>query len=461
MQKCKSHEQNKDIDYVNVIDSLSDENKIPRMAIVGEAGVGKTTLLIKIAYDWAFGKHLTDIDLLFYVPLREMPNCLADILEIYTYRGICLNSSKVNDFVKSNPRKVMFLLDGLDEYDRDIKEAGEMNTITAVIRGDEYRQCPVIVTTRPWRAHQITSTPSIDLKYSRIEVTGFKRKDVKEYIRKFFDNDSESAKSLLPLVTDDSLVAQHMTPYPIFCSMLCNMWKKVSRREIIQSLETFSQLLEEMVSSLTEHWLSKVDFRDYRKRHKESLMKIGKVALDGLLNKTLVFTSRSFEDCMDAMNTCCEIGLLSSEESFALKGKEKQRDEINVLFPHKLFQEYLAGLYLANLLVDPAQHEIVKEKILVDHEEFRYLLYFTVAHAKDVGHGRDALIRSICDVVRNIEFIMDIAFESHDEKALSPIINFIHENCTELKLSQRIQMLQKHTWSGYKFTFTFCGAEMV
>ena len=262
------------------------------------------------------------------------------------------------------------------------------------------------------------------------------------------------------VVTDDSLVAEHMTPYPIFCSMLCNMWKKVSKRELIQSLATFSQLMEEMVSSLTEHWLTKVDFREYRKRHKECLMKIGKVALDGLLNHKMVYTTRSFEDCMDAMNTGCEIGILSSQDSFALKGKGKDRDETNVLFPHKLLQEYLAGLYLAHLLIDPAKRTIMG-RVLEDHEEFRYLLYFTVAHAKDVSHCRDDLIQSICRVVGSEEFIMDIAFESHDKTALSPIVNFLHDNCMELRLSQRLQMLQKHTWLGYKFTFAYCGEDMV
>ena len=439
------------------------EDTIPRFAFVGEAGVGKTTLLNKIALDWALDKHLTKIDLLLFVPLRELENCtvLGDILDIYVSRGIDLNRSKVEEYVRSYPKKVMLLLDGLDEYDGNIREADPTNKMIGILRGDELKQSPVIVTTRPWRAIQITTTPTIDLRYSRIEVHGFTTKDVKEYVNRFFEHDSASAKGLIPMMTDDSLVANHMAPYPIFCSMLCNMWEKVSRRETIRALETFSQLLEEMVYSLTEHWLSKTSFREYRKRCNESLKQIGKVAFEGLLSNKLVFTEESFDEHKDAMKTGCEIGVLSSEKRFAQKKLQTQRGQIDLCFPHKLFQEYLAGLYLAHLLVDPGQLAFIQDKLLPNYDQFRYLLYFTVAHCREVGHCRDKLIQAMCVLVEDSHFIMDIAFESHDELALPPIIDFLDKTCTHLRLSQRLQMLEKHTWSGYMFTLASRGSKMV
>ena len=68
-----------DITYEHVFQILANEETITRIAFLGEAGVGKTTLLSKIAYDWAMDKHLIDVELLFFVPLREIQQPCAPV----------------------------------------------------------------------------------------------------------------------------------------------------------------------------------------------------------------------------------------------------------------------------------------------------------------------------------------------------------------------------------------------
>ena len=146
----------------------------------------------------------------------------------------------------------MFLFDGLDEYKRDIKLATPKDDLIQIMRGDKFKRAPVIVTTRPWRAEQITSVEQINKKYKRMRVEGFTKQGVQEYIKKFFKLDMDSAESLIYLTTEGSLVAQTMAPYPIFCCMLCHMWKwlKESERDRIRKLETFSELTQEMINAL-------------------------------------------------------------------------------------------------------------------------------------------------------------------------------------------------------------------
>ena len=436
---------------------------ISRIAVIGEAGVGKTTLLAKVAYDWSQGKHLTDIDLMWFVPLREVEKGMQikDILQIYISRGIDLDRNKVEEYMRVNQGRVAFLLDGLDEYVGDINFPDPTDSLIGIMRGDEFKRSPVIVSTRPWRADQLSNTPTLDLRYSRVAVKGFEKKDIKDYITKFFIDEPESAKGLVELVSEDSLVSKHMTPYPLFCCMLCNMWKQENRREAIRTLETFSQLFEEMIYSLSEHWMAKSSFRDYRKRCKDSLKQIGKVAFGGLLNDKLVFQEQAFEDCTDALKTGCQIGVLSSEKRFAQTENEDALADI--LFPHKLFQEYLAGIYLSSLyFVDQPQFwRLIEDKVLKDYEKFRYLLYFTVAHCNEPGHGGKELIDRICNDITDQEFIVDVAFECHKEQAVGAALKYLHENCTYLKLSERCQIIDKHTWSGYMHLFGLRGFEMV
>ena len=463
--KDTNNEKHHDMSYEQIFQILADTETITRLVFLGEAGVGKTTFLSKIAYDWAVGKHLVDIELLFFVPLREIQQTmpLGDILQRYASRGMDFDSKRVEEYVRGNQRKVLLLLDGLDEYSEDIRHENLANALIGIIRGDKLKNTPVFITTRPWRAEQITSTPKIRLRYSRIVVRGFQKKDVKEYINKYFQNHRDSAKGLIKLMTGDSLIATNMAPYPIFCCMLCNMWKEEFKRGRIQILETFSQLFEEMISSLIEHWLSKNSFRDYRRRCNDSFKQVGRVAFEGLLINKLTFTDDNFEGNTEAMKTGCEVGVLSAENRFEQIDHESKHPKINVSFPHKLFQEYLAGIYLASLyLAEPTQFwKYVNDRVLPRYQEFRYLLYFTTAHGKEPGHAGKALMDAICEQVDNEEFIADIVFEFHSELALTPAAKVFRQRCTQLKLSQRLQLLEKHTWSGYMYILAYCGRETV
>ena len=456
----QTSESYREMSYEKVIEVLESNKK--RIAFLGEAGVGKTTLLIKIAYDWALGNCLQDIELLLYVPLRElsMVKCLADILEVYSSRRIEINAKKVEQYVKSNQRKAMLLLDGLDEYDLEISNEDQTDALLRFIRGEDIKDTPIIVTSRPWRGDQVINVQNE--RYLSVLVKGFSKEDVKLYIKKFFGNDLGSAKGLIQLLTEDSLVAKNMAPYPIFCSMLCNMWKETKSREKIKTLQTFSQLFEEMVSSLTAHWLSKHSFREYRRECDKSLMQIGKVAFDGLLSNKHTFSEKVFEGCKEAKKTACEIGVLSTGRQLGLDECEIVGERAYFSFPHKLFQEYLAGLYLSTLyLEDSAEfHKLIQDKVLTDYQKFRYLLYFTLSHGKETGRGGKALMKAICERVDDQEFVMDVAFESHDKRVIAPAIEFVNE-LTRLRLWEDLQLLHHHTWSGYMHVLGLCGQEMV
>ena len=457
------------IDYSKIFEILKDKHGKSRMAFLGDAGVGKTTLLVKIAYDWAMGHHLSEIELLFFVPLRAIQTCahIGDITKACIPRTFPIKSRKVDNYIRANQRKVMFLLDGLDEYHGDIKKANPVDVLIGVMRGDDLQKAPVLVTTRPWRAEQITSIKHINKRYTRVVVEGFKKDDVKVYISKFFEADSESSDSLIHLMTEDSLVAETMAPYPIFCCMLCHIWTEKFRREAILKLQTFSQLFDEMIDSLIEQWLSKDIFKNHRKCALDTLRQIGQIAYEALLTKQLIFTEQEFTNSPDSMHIGCEVGVLSSEKGFLAQQAEKNPEHKSVSFPHKLFQEYLSGLYFASIYdVDPTQFaDILKDTILSNYKEFRYLLYFTAAHGKRLGNAGKALMESLCTEVKDEAFIVDVAFECHDEAAIAPVIELFNQK-QEVKLysgnyTGYIALSSKHTRSGCMYTWAVCCRNLV
>ena len=492
------HEEPVPVPYDELFKILASEYGKSRTAFVGEAGVGKTTLLAKIAYDWAMGNRLQDVELLFFVRLRQIQQCknISEFLSTYIFSdAVEICSEKLYKFIRTHQREIMFLLDGLDEYkgDMTVECTDDDDDLIQIIRGDKFQRASIIVTTRPWRAEQITSIDTINKKYRRISIKGFTEDGVQEYIRKFFSNDTVSAECLILLSMMHNLVAETMAPYPIFCCMLCHMWKWLteSKRERIRKLETFSQFITEMINALIEQYASKLkdekeSLKDCQTRCKESFERIGEVAFRGLLVRQLAFDAENFQECMDAMQTGCEVGVLSSKKNIA-PSDVRQRDGTKhiseVSFPHKLMQEYLAGYYLASLYrKNPQEFEkLLKEKVLDKYDEFRYLLYFTVAHGKrDVQAGRH-LMEFLCkslgrnmtnttstsDLVLNrsnvvnshVDFLVDVAFECHDEEAIRPVCNLLRR--VEYISLGRDTRWNKHMWSGYMYAFAACDIQPV
>ena len=108
---------------------------------------------------------------------------------------------------------------------------------------------------------------------------------------------------------------------------------------------------------------------------------------------------------MDAMQTGCEVGVLSSKKKFAhsdTRQKDGTEHISEISFPHKLMQEYLAGYYLASLYREnPTEFEkLLKDNnVLEKYKEFRYLLYFAVALGKGDGRAGIRLLKYLCEVL--------------------------------------------------------------
>ena len=55
----------------------------------------------------------------------------------------------------------MLLLDGLDEFQGDITGVAENNVLAQIMGGDKFKECVVVITTRPWRADKILNNSKL------------------------------------------------------------------------------------------------------------------------------------------------------------------------------------------------------------------------------------------------------------------------------------------------------------
>ena len=201
------------------------------------------------------------------------------------------------------------------------------------------------------------------------------RRHISIYINKYFADDSQASRDLIKLIEDNDVIQENMAPFPIYIAMLCILWRDSDskKKELIRRLKTFSQLFQNIIISLKDHYVSKqitdldVETVTHFKQLDFCFSQIGKIALSGIMNKKLVYGKDDFSSCEEAMETCCRVGVLSRETRLVRKQDRHKKStnlvKASVFFPHKLFQEYIAGMYLASLF--ESDHEQYERGILV------------------------------------------------------------------------------------------------
>ena len=201
-----------------------------------------------------------------------------------------------------------------------------------------------------------------------------------------------------------------------------------------------------MVSFLSEHWFSKdiksltdEQLQSRFKRTKHHLQEIGRIAFEGLLNNELSFPEIRFRHCQEAVTTGCKVGVISQEKRVAPKHQRETgigpKLLTSVLFPHKLFQEYLAALYLASLY-DSSRSKfdnLLIKTVLPRAKELQYVLFFTVSRKKDLGLHIMRQVTTKGSTLKSMEtWVVDMAFECQYQEAATMVDEY-SQPTTELQ----------------------------
>ncbi|XP_072182154.1 uncharacterized protein [Diadema setosum] len=426
--------------------------------IQGEGGVGKTTLCAKIAWDWCQDRILQDLEMVIVIPLRDVTvdKTVGGIVERYLSDSNEATATQIDAYISTNLRKVLLVFDGFDEFNSKI-EGKSSSEVIRILGLEQYESCKVIVTSRPWRTDEFKLYKSLAVAYTFISVEGFNKENLSTYIRRYFrirDRDA-LAESLLNFMDENDVIRCNMAPFPIYCAMLCLMWNDFSeeRRKGLQKMQTFSEILGEMITFLKEHYASKFcenlqtqNIPEDIEEASTAIQAISETALYGLLERKLAFPEQKFKMCHVAMETCCKVGILTIEKDIDRKRRRDANHPSSfvastVSFPHKLFQEYIAGVHIVSLFADNrSKYNKVKKKLLRQCEEFRYLLYFVSAAKKELGLDIiDGLIKK-----GDQYFCIDVAFECHTEEAARAV----GKRWGDYKLSSD---MSEHTKAGVVF----------
>ena len=243
-----------------------------RLMVQGEAGSGKTTLCAKIVLDWIKEHRFEEFTMVLVVPLRESDNCtIGEIAKGYLRKNNPATVSQLNRYILGSQENVFILFDGLDEFKYEVSRPSdtkqEADTDTQyenmrpgdIIKSEQLETCPVLVTTRPWKAATIRWEEKVRKAYTFVRLDGFSQSNLSNYVLKYFQDDEERGNELIQFMEENDVIKENMAPYPIYAAMLCLMWREGDSKKCknMQRLQTFSQVFKEMVFFLCEHYALK------------------------------------------------------------------------------------------------------------------------------------------------------------------------------------------------------------
>ena len=181
--------------------------------------------MIHMTHHWAEGKILTSksIKLVFLVQLRRLGGrddvCLQDLVQVACsdFSTDSEDMREILDYIrKKRGDGVVFALDGFDEY---ASGQNPENFISKLIMKKIFCRSIVIVLSRPAATRSFRHVAS---KY--IEVVGFFKEQVRQYINCFFKQ-NESAQQLTQHLEQHPIL-MNLCYLPLHCAMLVFLYEQ-------------------------------------------------------------------------------------------------------------------------------------------------------------------------------------------------------------------------------------------
>ncbi|XP_059817090.1 NACHT, LRR and PYD domains-containing protein 3-like isoform X1 [Hypanus sabinus] len=317
-------------------------------AVAGVPGIGKTTMVQKIEYDWAMEKIYQQFQFVFSFKFRDLNsiNCRINLRELildqYPYFGNILRE------VWKNPEGLLFIFDGLDEFNDKIdfsdsrRDREPQSTCTdpefkckvsdivySLIQHKLLPGCSVLVTTRPTALHLLEKAEIIVWA----EILGFAGEERKEYFIRHFE-DQTVAEAVFNHVKENEILYT-MSYNPSYCWILAltlGPFFTQRVRDPQRVPKTITQLYSYYIYNILKNHGREIE------NPRDVLLRVGQMAFRGVSERKIVFTDG------DLIKYNLQPSQFLSGFLMELLERENSARSVVYTFPHLTIQEFVAAV---------------------------------------------------------------------------------------------------------------------
>uniref|UniRef100_A0A8C4TMU5 NACHT domain-containing protein n=1 Tax=Erpetoichthys calabaricus TaxID=27687 RepID=A0A8C4TMU5_ERPCA len=350
----------------------------PHIVLVsGVAGIGKTTMIQKVMFDWGGGTQYQRFAFVFLFKFRELnlldnetePRMSLTRLIERHYKH--LSDSRLTEILQK-PESLLLIFDGLDEYKHKLNftdsqlcsnpdvEVPVHILVTSLVSRTLLKGCSVLITSRP------TALEAMDMERvdQFVEILGFLPEQRLTYFKKFFSDTAFGIKAFQ--YVEEIGILYSMCFSPSYCWMICSVLKShfmTSKKGRGAAPRTVTEIFMMFLHNIL------TNYRQEAKYQREILVRLGKMAYNGVDKNIFVFYN-NFEMSTFGLQT-----VVSSSFLYRFLDSQSTPDHSMYTFYQVTLQEFMAA---CSFYFDPSGdvEELLKYLNLCEDGRFEIVTRF-------------------------------------------------------------------------------------